>query len=222
MKAAIIVAGGTGSRMSSPTPKQFLLLKEIPVLMHPINAFFRFDPSIRILLALPESLFSEWVALLQRYNLTIPHELVPGGATRFHSVFNCLQRLAPEGMVAIHDGARPLVSQELLHRLFTLAEEKGNAVPVVPVTESIRELAGSSSRPSDRSLFRIVQTPQVFQTALIQEAYTQSYRSEFTDDATVLESTGIPICLASGDPINLKITFPSDLVTAEALMKSGK
>lgn len=222
MKAAIIVAGGLGTRMSSSTPKQFLLLKEIPVLMHPIKAFFRFDPSIRILLALPELLFDEWIALQQRYRLTIPHELIPGGVTRFHSVFNCLQKLDPDGLVAIHDGARPLISPELIHRLFTVADAKGNAVPVVPATESIRELAGSSSQPSNRSLFRIVQTPQVFLTSLIQQAYIQPYRPEFTDDATVLESTGVPIYLEEGDPINLKITFPADLVMAEALMNSGK
>ncbi len=221
MKAAIIVAGGSGTRMNSPNPKQFLLLKDIPVLMYSLTAFFQFDASIRILLALPENLFSDWKKLQKKYRLTIPHELIPGGDTRFHSVFNCLQQLDGEGLVAIHDGARPLISLKLIHRLFSMAENEGNAIPVIPINESIRELAGSSNQPANRSLFRIVQTPQVFRTSLIQQAYTQPYQPGFTDDATVFESLGNQIHLVEGDPANLKITYPADLLMAEALLISG-
>lgn len=220
MKSAIIVAGGSGIRMNSSTPKQFLLLKNLPVLMYSFNAFLRFDASIRILLALPECLFSEWMELQKVHGMTIPHELIPGGDTRFHSVLNCLKHLNGEGLVAIHDGVRPLISMELIHRLFTAAEVIGNAVPVIPVNESIRELIGSSNQPFDRSLIRIVQTPQVFLNSLIMQAYAQPYQPRFTDDATVLESIGVPIHLEKGDPINLKITYPSDLLMAEALLNS--
>ncbi|MBE0648377.1 MAG: 2-C-methyl-D-erythritol 4-phosphate cytidylyltransferase [Bacteroidales bacterium] len=218
MNTAIIVAGGTGTRMNSSSPKQFLLLKDIPVLFYSITAFFRFDASLRILLALPEPLFNDWIELQKRFNLTIPHELVSGGETRFHSVFNCLQRTDGDGLVAIHDGARPLISQELIHRLFSAAEENGNAIPVVPVNESIRQLDGSSNHPVDRSLLRIVQTPQVFQTSLIKQAYLQPFKPAFTDDATVLESLGNPIHLVEGDPANLKITYPADLRVAGSLL----
>ncbi len=218
MKAVIIVAGGSGTRMNSLVPKQFLLLKDLPVLFYSLSAFFQFDATIRILLALPQELFGNWTELQRRYEMTIPHEVIPGGETRFHSVLNCLQRLDNDGLVAIHDGARPLVSQELIYRLFSAAEEKGNAIPVVPVKESIRKLVGSSNQPANRSLFRIVQTPQVFQTSLIQKAYAQPFSPGFTDDATVFESLGKPIHLVEGDPANIKITYPADLQVAEAFL----
>lgn len=222
MNAAIIVAGGSGTRMNSTVPKQFQLLKEIPVLIYSLNAFSRFDPSIRILLALPENLFGDWKELVKKYDLAISYQLIPGGETRFHSVFNCLKHLEGKGLVAIHDGARPLISQMMIRRLFSEAESKGNAIPVVPVNESIREVTGSYNRPADRSLFRIVQTPQVFLTSLIQRAYDQPFKDEFTDDATVLESLGELVHLVDGDPANLKITYPADMVIAEALLNSGK
>jgi 2-C-methyl-D-erythritol 4-phosphate cytidylyltransferase len=219
MKSVIIVAGGSGTRMNSPVPKQFLLLKEIPVLFYSLSAFFQFDATIRILIALPKELFGNWEELQRRFEIAIPHEVIPGGDTRFHSVLNCLHRLERDGLVAIHDGARPLVSQELIHRLFSAAEKNGNAIPVVPVQESIREVNGDSNQPADRSLFRIVQTPQVFHTPLIKQAYDQPYQPKFTDDATVFESTGKPIHLVEGDPANLKITYPADLLVAEALLR---
>ncbi|MFH1296959.1 MAG: 2-C-methyl-D-erythritol 4-phosphate cytidylyltransferase [Bacteroidota bacterium] len=221
MKAAIIVAGGTGTRMNSLTPKQFLLLKGIPVVMHSLFAFIRFDESMKLLLALPEYLFDRWKELQQEHGWSIPYDLVPGGETRFHSVSNCLQRLDSKGLVAIHDGVRPLLSQSLINRLFLTAEKEGNAIPVVPVNESIRQVEGSSNKPVDRSLFWLVQTPQVFHTFMIKQAYLQSYQPGFTDDATVLESLGKPIHLVEGDPANLKITYPSDLLMAASLLHSG-
>ncbi|NQV02143.1 MAG: 2-C-methyl-D-erythritol 4-phosphate cytidylyltransferase, partial [Bacteroidia bacterium] len=202
-------------------PKQFLLLEGIPVVMHSLAAFSRFDESIRILLSLPEPIFDKWQELQKVHGLNIPHELIPGGETRFHSVRNCLKHLDGTGLVAIHDGARPLLSQELIRRLFTTAEKEGNAIPVVPVNESIREVEGSSNKPADRSRFRIVQTPQIFQTSLIQQAYSQPYQPDFTDDATVLESIGKSIHLVEGDPANLKITYSVDLLMAKALLNSG-
>lgn len=222
MKAAIIVAGGSGSRMNVPTPKQFLLLKGIPVLIYSLAAFHQFDSSIRLLLALPENLFDTWRELQKKHGVSIPHELIPGGETRFHSVFNCLQHLNNEDFVAIHDGARPLLSHELILRLYATAEKEGNTIPVIPVNESIRMLEESSSIPVDRSLYRFVQTPQVFLTSQIQKAYTQPYRPGFTDDATVVESIGGTIHLVEGDQVNLKITYPDDLLVAEALLSSGK
>ncbi len=221
MKAAIIVAGGTGTRMNSPNPKQFILLKGIPVVMHSLFAFSRFDESMQLLLTLPEHLFDRWQEIQKEHGWSIPHILVPGGETRFHSVRNCLHHLDSTGLVAIHDGARPLLSQSLINRLFLAAEKEGNAIPVVPVNESIRQAEGATNKPADRSLFRIVQTPQVFQTSLIQQAYLQPYQPGFTDDATVLESIGKPIHLVEGDPANLKITYPADLLIAASLIHSG-
>jgi len=203
MKTAIIVAGGAGTRMNSSTPKQFLLLNGLPVVMHPLTAFFRFDPSIRLLLALPEQLFDSWKELQQHHNWSIPHEVVPGGKTRFHSVKNCLALLHEEGLVAIHDGARPLLSGSLINRLFSTAEEEGTAIPVVPVNESVRILDGSVSKPADRSRLRVIQTPQIFRISGIKKAYDQSYRPAFTDDATVFESMGNPVHLIDGEPTNM-------------------
>jgi len=220
MKAAVIVAGGSATRMNSTTPKQFLLLKNKPVLAYSLTAFYRFEPSMKLLVALPAHLFDPWKELQKTYGINIPHELVPGGETRFHSVFNCLQHLTGEGLVAIHDAARPLVSVELIQRLFAAAESSGNAIPVVPVNESLRKVSGASSQPADRSIFRIVQTPQVFCTTVIQQAYMQPNQPGFTDDSTVLESTGRSVHLVEGDPVNFKITYPDDLMIADALLGS--
>lgn len=222
MKTAVIVAGGTGTRMNSPSPKQFSLLNGIPVLSYSITAFFSQDPSIRILVALPGQLFESWNELQVKYNLTIHHELVAGGETRFHSVSNCLDRIEPSGLVAIHDAARPLITPTMIGRLFTEAEKRGNAVPVVPVNESIREVTGPYSHPADRSRIRIVQTPQIFHSSQLKTAYRQPYAPAFTDDATVVESLGEKIHLVEGDRANLKITYPADILLAEALLAGKK
>ena len=218
MNSAIIVAGGSGSRMKSKIPKQFLLLAKKPFLFYSLEAFALFDPDIQLVLVLPETFFLRWEEIVEQYNCSIPHTVMAGGETRFQSVKNGLEALNQDGLVAIHDGARPLLSQTLISRTFDTATTFGNAIPVVPVSESMRILEEAESRPIDRAHYRLVQTPQVFRIPLIKKAYQQDFDSGFTDDATVIEAMGETVHLVDGDTINIKITHPSDLAQAEFLV----
>ena len=204
--------------MNSPVPKQFLPLAGKPVAMHSMIAFHNAFPEIFLVLVLPGNLFGVWQDLCQKYAFILPHKLVAGGETRFHSVQNALPALPGEGLVAIHDGARPLISEILIRRIFHSAELWGNSVPAVPVTESIRRISGETSIPVDRNTLRSIQTPQVFKVEMIRKGYQQDYQPQFTDDATVLESIGETIQLVDGDPSNIKITNPCDLAMAEILL----
>jgi 2-C-methyl-D-erythritol 4-phosphate cytidylyltransferase len=204
--------------MGSEIPKQFLPLAGLPVLMHAILAFHNAVPDAAITVALPKTEFVRWKELQTVHGFNIPHTVVAGGATRFHSVKNALTTLPGEGIVAIHDGVRPLVSIELIHSAFREAEISGNAVPAVPVSESMRLLDETGNRPVDRSGYRLIQTPQVFRLADARHAFLQDYLPGFTDDATVLESSGIRINLIEGETRNIKITGPDDMAAAQALM----
>jgi 2-C-methyl-D-erythritol 4-phosphate cytidylyltransferase len=217
----IIVAGGSGTRMKSPVPKQFLELAGKPVLMHTILKFVTFDPSIRIILVLPEEHHATWLELCAKYRFGLKYSIVNGGETRFHSVKNGLNIIKGDGIVAVHDGVRPLVSDETIVRCFKKAEECGNAVPCVPVYETARLIEGNYSRLIDRSALRLIQTPQVFNVKIIQQAYLQTYRPYFTDDAAVIESTGEIIHLVEGNRENIKITEPLDLAYAQYLLKEN-
>ena len=219
-KYVIIVAGGKGDRMKADIPKQFLLLNGLPILMHTINAFDNYDSTIEIIVVLPESQKDYWQELCERYQFNRSHTVVSGGMTRFHSVQNALN-LIPEGvLVAIHDGVRPLVSKELLSKLFEAAKTSNVACPAIPVTDSIRKKMGDASKRVDRSQYRLMQTPQIFLSNYIKDAYKQDYTDLFTDDLSVLE--GSRYCrplLLEGSPENIKITTPIDLIIAEAILK---
>ncbi|MBN2486606.1 MAG: 2-C-methyl-D-erythritol 4-phosphate cytidylyltransferase [Bacteroidales bacterium] len=220
-KTVIIVAGGSGLRMNSETPKQFIEINGLPVLMHTINRFYEFSSNIEVRLVLPQHQFDFWEALCQKHNFTKTHELYSGGKTRFHSVKNGLQSLSPNGLVAIHDGVRPLASIGTIRNCFMAAEEYGAAIPVIDVHETIRKTDGLYSHTVDRRNFRLVQTPQVFDARLLIDAYRQEYNDSFTDDASVFESTGKPVMLVDGNRENIKITTPADLIIASALLSQG-
>lgn len=207
--------------MKADVPKQFLLLSGRPVLMYTIEIFHRFDPELKILVALPENYFSIWEELCQKHSFTIPCQLVKGGITRFHSVKNALELIVDDGLVAIHDGVRPLVSKETLQRTFDEAAKSGNAIPVLRVSESIRKTMNGGSIAIDREDLRIVQTPQVFRKALIKNAYAVAPHQNFTDDATVVELLGVKLNLVEGNGENIKITTPADLKYAEAMLGSA-
>ena len=204
--------------MNSGLPKQFLLLCDLPVLMHSINAFYLFDPAILIIIALPESHLIFWQELCEKYNFNIHHTVVKGGDSRFLSVKNSLEVVPDNYLVAIHDGVRPLVSQNTISSAFREAALKGNAIPAIPITESVRKVEEGRNEPVSRDLFRIIQTPQVFQAKAIKNAYAQSERTDFTDDASVFDSTGERLNLVDGNAENIKITLPSDLLFAEAIL----
>lgn len=215
---ALIVAGGTGERMKSEIPKQFIEIAGKPILMHTIEKFRAFDGSIEIITVLPENQLRFWSDLQIKYSFTFPHTLVKGGKTRFDSVRNGLGFIDEPGLVAIHDGVRPLVSIETIRICFDTAEKLGNAVPVISVSDSLRVVTEDGSEPVDRTKIKLIQTPQVFRTELIINAYRQDYIPEFTDDAIVLERTGTKINLVEGNRENIKITNPEDLLIAGALL----
>jgi 2-C-methyl-D-erythritol 4-phosphate cytidylyltransferase len=204
--------------MGTIVPKQFLELAGKPVLMHAIERFFRFNSSIEIIVVLPENHFDYWEELRMKYNFTVTHKIVKGGAARFHSVKNGLDVTGDSGLVAIHDGVRPLVSTDTIRRCFDTALVTGNAIPAVNPSDSIRMITRQGNIPVNREHLRLVQTPQVFSLKLIKKAYSVDYSPEFTDDAMILERTGELIHLVDGNRENIKITNPEDLALAGALI----
>jgi 2-C-methyl-D-erythritol 4-phosphate cytidylyltransferase len=214
---ALIVAGGTGSRMGANAPKQFLELAGKPVLMRTIERFRSFDVSIKVITVLPEDQLGYWEELQKKYSFSIPNIVVKGGPARFFSVKNGLDKVEDNSLVAIHDGVRPLVSTDTIKRCFDAAEKFGNAVPVISPTDSLRMITEQGNIPVNRQYLRIIQTPQVFDSKLIKKAYLQDYSPDFTDDAMLLEKTGETIHLVEGNRENLKITNPGDMAVAEAL-----
>jgi 2-C-methyl-D-erythritol 4-phosphate cytidylyltransferase len=219
-KVTLIVAGGTGIRMQSAVPKQFMLLNNLPVLMHTINVFHAFDKAMEIRLALPENEMNAWKQLCTDYHFQKKYTLVSGGETRFHSVKNCLNDISKPSLIAVHDGVRPLVNQTTIANCFKMAEEFGTAIPVIPVKESIRKMNENDSVAEDRTLYRIVQTPQVFHSDILINAYDVEYKESYTDDASVVENAGFKIYVTDGNEENIKITRPIDLLIAEALLQN--
>ena len=215
-KYVIIVAGGRGLRMGSESPKQFLLLGGKPVLMHTIEAFYRYDADIQVVLVLPRDHQDYWKSLCSSYHFEIPHRIVDGGETRFHSVRNGLQVIGGTGLVGVHDGVRPFVSKEVIERCYLEAEQKQAVIPVVEVVETVRHLRGDESSTVPRNEYRLVQTPQVFSVPLLKKAYLQPYSPSFTDDASVVESFGEKVFLTEGNRENIKITTPFDLIIGKA------
>jgi 2-C-methyl-D-erythritol 4-phosphate cytidylyltransferase len=214
-KHVIIVAGGSGKRMGTDIPKQFLLLKGKPILMHTIERFSKFDSEINIVVVLPEQQIDYWNSLVKDHRFNIEHKLVKGGEERFYSVKNGLESIyEKDGIVAIHDGVRPCVSNQTIATCFREAEEKGNAIPYADITESIRYVDKSSSYIVDRSKYKTIQTPQVFDLLKIKNAYKTEFKKEFTDDASVFEEVGYDINLVLGNNENIKITTPFDLELA--------
>lgn len=216
---AVVVAGGKGSRMQSSVPKQFLELNGLPVLMHTLEAFYRYSEKITIILVLPAEDVETWKSLCLKYHFQKPVILQTGGDSRFQSVRRGLARIKGDGLVAIHDGVRPLVNEDIIGASFRQAAVHQSAVASVKLKESIRIMGGENSTAADRSQFRIVQTPQTFRVDLIRKAYEQEEDPSLTDDASVAERAGVAISLFEGSYDNIKITTAEDLIVAEALLK---
>jgi 2-C-methyl-D-erythritol 4-phosphate cytidylyltransferase len=217
----IIVAGGVGKRMKSETPKQFMPLAGKPLLFHSITAFYNCYNDIDIIIPLPKEYFGEWEKICRENNFSIKHRLAEGGEHRFYSVKNSLSLIKDNenAVVGIHDAARPFIKKETIAELYKAAEETGNAIPVIAINDSVREINKLSSKPIDRHNLCLVQTPQCFRTDIIKRAYQQEFKLYFTDDATVAESVDEKINLIDGDPVNIKITTPTDMLIAETLFK---
>lgn len=216
----IITAGGIGKRMGADIPKQFLVIAGKPLLMHSFEPFVNFTDKLQLLLTLPNEWISYWKDLCLEYDFKIPHTIINGGEERYHSVKNALN-IATGELIAIHDGVRPFVSMELLENLISTATKNGSAVPVVALKESLRQVnEDGSSRAVDRNYFKSVQTPQVFQSEIIKQAYELSFHAKITDDASLVEEAGNSIFLVDGDENNLKITTPKDIWIAEYLFQA--
>ena len=204
--------------MGGDIPKQFLPVCGKPVLMRTIEAFYTYDNQIHVILVLPVGQQEYWRELCQTYNFNLPHEIADGGDTRFHSVSNGLALVHGEGLVGIHDGVRPFVSQEVIARCFAEAVQKKAVIPVIGVVETVRCLEGEDSVTVPRDKYKLVQTPQVFDVALLKQAYHQDYTDMFTDDASVVEALGKKVYLVEGNRENIKLTTPFDLKLAEMLV----
>jgi 2-C-methyl-D-erythritol 4-phosphate cytidylyltransferase len=218
-KIAIIVAGGKGERMNADIPKQFLEIQGKPILMHTLTVFEHFDPQMPLILVLPSYQIEFWNQLIEKHRFSIKHQVVSGGNTRFESVKNGLSVVSLPALVAVHDGVRPLVSVETIARCFDLAGECNAVIPVVDSVDSIRQITVDGNQSVDRNLFKLVQTPQVFDAELLKNAYEQEFSSLFTDDASVVEAMGEKVQLVEGNRENLKITTEIDLAFAEIICK---
>ena len=219
-KYALIVAGGKGLRMGSELPKQFLPIGGKPVLMRTLEAFHTCNREIRLIVVLPHSQQEFWRTLCREHRFTVPHVVVDGGETRFHSVKNGLALVEAPALVGVHDGVRPFVSREVISRCYELAAEKRAVIPVIGVVETVRRMEGEESVTVSRDDYRLVQTPQVFDAELLKAAYDQPYAPHFTDDASVVEAWGASVTLTPGNRENIKITTPFDLKIAAALIDS--
>jgi 2-C-methyl-D-erythritol 4-phosphate cytidylyltransferase len=217
---AIITAGGIGSRMGTTIPKQFLSINGRPVLIHAINRFVSWVNTV--IVTLPEQYTAYWKELQGKHDFHVPHILVHGGETRFDSVKNALHFVSDRGLVAVHDAVRPFVTPDLICSCFEHAQQYGTAVAAIPLKDSLRMISEGKSQSVNRSDYYIIQTPQVFACDIIKKAYQQDYNSTFTDDASVVEASGIEIQLVEGEESNVKITTPTDLVLAEILMRQNK
>ncbi len=215
----IITAGGIGKRMGGKLPKQFLILKEKPILLRTIETFFNFDPTAQILITLPEDWISYWNELCREYSFDIKHQIIVGGVERYDSIKNALSHADGQN-VLVHDGVRPLASSGLISRVVGGISKHNGVVPAKPMKSSLRKGTYSKSNSVDRSLFWEVQTPQGFSKETIIEAYNQPLDSAITDDASLVERMGRSIVLVEGEEQNIKITTPFDLLIASTILES--
>ncbi|HOR75673.1 MAG: 2-C-methyl-D-erythritol 4-phosphate cytidylyltransferase [Bacteroidales bacterium] len=218
-KTVIIVAGGSGKRMNYGIPKQFITLSGLPILMHTISRFYHSCKDIDIIVVLPPDHIGTWSRLCSEHSFFISHRVVKGGSQRFYSVTNGLEYIGTGELVAIHDGVRPLITKELIMHGYETASTFGSSIPVIPLPGSLRKIEGNHSYSIDRNHYCLVQTPQTFQSELIIKAYSQPYRKEFTDDASVYEAAGFQVHLIDGISENIKITLSMDLKIANVLIK---
>lgn len=215
---AVIVAAGSGTRMNSKIPKQFIEIAGKPVLRHTIEKFISPDNPVEIIVVLSEAWKDYWKDYCRNNYFLGSYILLTGGFTRFHSVKNALEYVPDGALVAVHDGVRPFVTPEFVNTMYEQADKYGAVAPAVPLVESIREITEDGTEPADRSRFLAVQTPQVFRSEILRQAYRQSYDTAFTDDLTVVQKAGFAVKTVDGLRYNVKITTPEDLALAEALL----
>jgi 2-C-methyl-D-erythritol 4-phosphate cytidylyltransferase len=217
-KTAIIVAGGTGQRMGTALPKQFLAIEGKTILLHTIGQFVASFSDIHFVIVLPETYIQDGKALIAASGITQEFQFVAGGDTRFQSVKNGLTQVDPDAIVFVHDAVRCLLTPDLIQRCYQQAIEKGSAIPAVSSTDTIRVTEGTNHHVVDRANVLMIQTPQTFNAALLKKAFDQAYQPSFTDEANVLEASGKEVYLIEGEYENIKITRPLDLAIAEYIL----
>ncbi len=217
-KIAIIVAGGSGSRMGSQLPKQFILLREKPVLYYTLKAFLDAYADLQVILVLPGEYIEMGREIIDAWFDPDRIQITEGGDTRFQSVQNGLQLVQEEAIIFVHDGVRCMLSQDLIHRCYQTALETGTAVPAIASKDSVRIISSDGNEAVDRNLVRLIQTPQTFHSKILLPAFQIDYKDKFTDEATVVEAFGIKITLIEGEEANIKLTLPVDMILADKLM----
>ena len=221
-KYAVIVAGGSGSRMQTNLPKQFLLLNGKPVLFYTIDTFLKSYEDLQIILVLPEDHVAAGQEIINAFFDYDRIRITEGGRTRFHSVQNGLQLITEESIVFVHDGVRCLLTTDLIHRCYEAAIEFGSAIPVIDSKDSVRMITEDGNEALERSKIKLVQTPQTFHSKIILPAYKIDYKDKYTDEASVAEAFGMKVHLVDGEEDNIKITRPVDLTVAEGMIDPEK
>ena len=217
-KVALIVAAGNGSRMNRDIPKQFLLLKNKPVLYYSIKAFLDAYDDVEIILVLPEEHIAKGQEIIDGYFDSSKFKITAGGRTRFHSVQKGLSLIDDESMIFVHYGVRCFVTKDLIKRCYDAALDFGTAVPVIDSADSIRMITKNGNKIVDRNKVKLVQTPQTFHSKILLPAFAIDYKDQFTDEASVVEAFGLKINLVEGEKNNIKITTPHDLELAKVLL----
>ena len=217
-KVAVIVAGGSGTRMNNKLPKQFLLLTGKPVLYYTINTFLQSYTDLKIILVLPEEYIAAGQEIIDAFFDYKRIQITAGGRTRFHSVQNGLSLIDDECMVFVHDGVRCLLTTDLVHRCYEAAIDLGSAIPVVDCRDSVRIIKGEENEAIDRTKIKLVQTPQTFHSKILLPAFKIDYKDKFTDEASVVEAFGLKVNLVEGEDNNIKITKPVDIIMAEEIL----
>ena len=224
-KFVVIMAAGSGSRMGASRPKQFLEIGGRMILQRTMEIFLEACPDISVVTVLPEDFISFWREHCLEQNFICPQIIVPGGITRFHSVRNALSRIPDGAIVAVHDGVRPLVSSALVGSMFSMAETIPALVPVIPCIDTLKvlkndggELRTVEGAVADRSVLYAAQTPQVFHSEVLKQAYSLPYDTSFTDDASVVQAYGKSLSYTMGERLNIKITTQEDLLLADAVL----
>jgi 2-C-methyl-D-erythritol 4-phosphate cytidylyltransferase len=218
-KIAVIVAGGTGTRMNNSVPKQFLLLNNKPVLFYTIDTFLKAYDDMKIVLVLPEEHVAAGQEIIDAFFDYSRIKITIGGRTRFHSVQNGLALVKEESIVFVHDAVRCLVTTDLIKRCYDVAIEYGSAIPVIDSKDSVRIVTGKGNEAIERSTVKLVQTPQTFHSKILLPAFNIDYKDKFTDEATVVEAFGLKVQLVEGEEDNIKITKPADLIVAEQILR---
>jgi 2-C-methyl-D-erythritol 4-phosphate cytidylyltransferase len=219
-KIALIVAGGNGTRMKNDIPKQFLFLKNKPILYYSIKVFLDTYDDIEIILVLPEEHIGKGQEIVDGYFDATKIIITAGGRTRFHSVKNGLALVKDEAIIFVHDGVRCLLTKDLIKKCYEAALELGNAIPAVDCSDSVRMLTSNGNKIIDRKKIKLIQTPQTFHSKILLPAYQIDYKDQFTDEATVVEAFGLKVNLIEGEKDNIKITTPEDLIFADLILEN--